>query len=209
MKRLRHCLFNFAVGVSGALLLACLVLCIWGAYRPTVSWFSAGHRLIVARVEGTATALIVVQDWTATERFQLQRLDWGRGGVPMPDFAVPRSLRGSWKAQTLMWIPGAGIEREPVTVFFRTPGVPVSASIHDQQSHSSLWVGMRTWVVLSYASILPAVWLGRLLLLRRRNLLARRRGLCAVCGYDLRATPDRCPECGTSVKGKKAAEATP
>jgi hypothetical protein len=51
------------------------------------------------------------------------------------------------------------------------------------------------WLLALLFAILPAVHLRGIGRTRRRN----RAGLCQHCGYDLRATPDRCPECGTAV----------
>jgi hypothetical protein len=50
------------------------------------------------------------------------------------------------------------------------------------------------WLVV-WTAILPLMWIAGSVGRRQENRW--RAGLCAACGYDLRATPDRCPECGT------------
>jgi len=49
------------------------------------------------------------------------------------------------------------------------------------------------WALALATAALPIARLGW----RRRVRRRVQRGLCPGCGYDLRATPERCPECGT------------
>jgi hypothetical protein len=57
-------------------------------------------------------------------------------------------------------------------------------------AHHSLVVPQ--WFVLLLTLICPLLWFRRFR--RRRHRL--RHGLCLSCGYDLRESPEKCPECG-------------
>ena len=63
-------------------------------------------------------------------------------------------------------------------------------------ANSSVVAVIPYWFIALGASVLPAVHV-RLRSSARRRLRASR-GECLGCGYDLRASPDRCPECGAT-----------
>ena len=66
----------------------------------------------------------------------------------------------------------------------------MGASFYDESEEG---VTLSAWLAAIPFLIPPLLWAKG----AWRGRCRRRAGQCVGCGYDLRATPDRCPECGT------------
>jgi hypothetical protein len=123
-------------------------------------------------------------------------LEWRADNGPLP--SEPETLRArdaEWQAfaaafeawDRRRWAFHIRANPDAIFAFGRQPfyGYP----------RNSFGIHLYYWVLIPVLAILPLVW-ARTLLRTRWN---RAYGHCINCGYDLRASSERCPECGMVV----------
>ena len=121
-------------------------------------------------------------DTTLIRRVLRRGVSYGRGVPPRANL-----LPGGTVTFTLS-TPGGHIARHDLTE------PPLSGTIW--------YARLPCWQLALATALLPATHLYRYRRSVRRD--RRRAGLCVRCGYDHRATPGRCPECGTVSPAKQA-----
>jgi hypothetical protein len=154
---------------------------------------SAGLFLVV--LTGTACHLLLRPHQRSLVEWKTRSHEYGVG---FKVFGVQLSRNGRW--------PGGGPVAGVAVLRFKRVGSPLlmyqSADLADASGatvHSVLFFSIGLPLVLP--AVLPALWLVR----HRRRRRRGKAGLCPACGYDLRATPERCSECGRPVPAKAVA----
>ena len=90
------------------------------------------------------------------------------------------------------WVPPA----HQILGFGREGRVLVPTLITSKSG--SVFIDQSRYVVpLWFVVLLLLMWPARWIVQFRRQRRRRSDGQCLICGYDLRGTPHRCPECGT------------
>lgn len=208
-------------GVTLLLWLASHSVDVLYAWEPDPGWTVglalSGGKFIWCRERGNVHTSLAPGMHTFTRTYEI-------GGVPeflndqhsysssgpLPSFRVvsARSRKARYEIAGFVWEvagtyaidigdarrSGASYVAGPAGEPDYTHAPPADAVTSDEWSFT-----VPSWAVLAFVSasaVPPAV----LLLLRWKTESRRRKGLCLKCGYDLRASASRCPECGCAVE---------
>jgi hypothetical protein len=166
----------------GFLTLVSLILCTTAILLWPLSYFQKFERELITDANGWHVLVV----W------------WGNGRIGAEWWSISESIETRQAIQD-RWAQGEGRKR-----FYLD--LPPHGVIHffdslveeDQERCRAARVydfdiPILYWIPVTGA--LPALWF-----YKRMKLKCHKAVRCPNCGYDLRATPDRCPECGKTTK---------
>ena len=168
-------------------LIGCLSTCaLWARTKHTAESL-ARHR----DAPGRSTSIFIC----SSNGLVYVHASWRRADVPR-DFPVS-DARVRWSHRRFDHAPN-------LRIAMRSAYDSWGFAFEQQRSREVSWSSLRWrhylllfphWAVVLALGV-PALGLVRPVVSHARNRRRARRGLCLSCGYDLRATPGRCPECG-------------
>ena len=183
MRRFRRWLFNALAAISLTLCLAVGVIWAAGVHHDSgVIHLWSGWRSLcgIGRRGGNGSLGLALYHYRETE---IVGPVIGPGRVDTPEIKAWKKTFGS-RAAFEHWGFEVGWQ----------PSIGTAQSNHLVMRGDARWIVIPDWLAMLALAILPVMaWKGRH---HERDRRRREQGLCVVCGYDLRATPQRCPECG-------------
>ncbi len=136
-------------------------------------------RLVEIHIKENGAVFCVIHGWPTGDGCSLRSAPIGA-----PGFGIPVMFNGNTlQFRDLLF----GISTMRGTATAGMPAVAVTGS-----------VAVVPWLVLQAFATLLCVPACLLLVQRIRHQKRKTQGQCLTCGYDLRATPERCPECGAT-----------
>lgn len=176
-----------------AVMLVALTLVIAVAW--VVALIEKDDNIQLLRVGSQRQAILAVGRATCT--LVLRRgLDWSR----MSEADQQQLKRGgnyvAWRAFGFRFFAGDIAITGSAAPGATNPSDPLYNLSAIKEAFRGLSIGVPNALIIPALLLLPIQrWRRHLILSRRCHL-----GLCLRCGFDLRASPERCPECGTTVE---------
>jgi hypothetical protein len=180
--------FNIAAAASAVLWV--VVACCW-----FMSLALPRPRAFVAPIPTPTTPPVVREHVAGGGMFRLSRVEfsnlktWTTAPPPFP--GAPPLSGFTFRPERPFEIDVPGFRLRHTKLVGRQVASPGAAFVRYTDEWS---LEVEFWLPIVLLTILPATWV---FITARRRRAAR--DACPWCGYDLRATPEQCPECGKVI----------